>query len=101
MLNQISDYEIEKSRKILEDHVVPQVSQESALESLLFCISGQVSQWEQSVKFIRNLRLESYSYNKNAIHKITNFNVLTDKDIVNKAARDAGLRFSKQGRFDN
>ena len=101
MLNQISDYEIEKSRKILEDHVVPQVTQESALESLLFCISGQVSQWEQSVKFIRNLRLESYPYDKNAIHKVANFDILTDKDSVNKAARDSGLRFSKHGRFDN
>ena len=101
MLEQILDYEIEESRKILNDHVVPRLTQESALESLLFCISGQVSLWEQSVKFIRNLRLESYPQDKNAIHKVASFNVLTDKEIVNKTARDAGLRFSKHGRFDN
>ncbi|MEK6835587.1 MAG: hypothetical protein AABX55_01035, partial [Nanoarchaeota archaeon] len=101
MIKQISNYEIEESRKILDDHVVPEVTQESALESLLFCISGQVSLWESSVKFIRNLRLRSHPYEQDAIHKVSSFDVLTNRDYVNQAAREGGLRFSKHSRFDS
>ncbi|AJF63030.1 MAG: hypothetical protein QT11_C0001G0902 [archaeon GW2011_AR20] len=43
MIKEILDYEIEEARKILYDQRVPELNQESALESLLFCIAGQVS----------------------------------------------------------
>ena len=101
MIKEISDYEIEEARKILNDHIVPELSQESALESLLFCISGQVSLWEPSVKFIRNLRRYSHSNDTDSIHKVTSFSILTDKYLVNLAAQKGGIRFSKHGRFES
>jgi len=101
MIKEISDYNIEEAKKILDDHIVPEVTQESALESLLFCISSQVSLWEASVKFIRNLRLASYPKDQFSINRIANFDVLTNKSMVNEAARIGGLRFSKHGRFES
>src|SRR3989339_745528 len=100
MIEEISDWEIKKAKNVLNAHVVKPLTREGALESLLFCIASQAWAWEPASKFVYDLRQKSYPEDFNAIKKYASLDVLNDKKLVNKIAKENGWRFHHQDRFD-
>src|SRR3989344_8220592 len=101
MIKEILDYEVEQGKIVLNNHIVPELNRESALESMLFCIANQVIRWEVPTNFILNLRKISYPGDKNATEKIMTLKTLGDKEKLNEVAKYSGLRFKHQKRFDD
>jgi len=100
MIEEISDWEIKKAKNVLNAHVVKPLTREGALESLLFCIASQAWAWEPASKFVYDLRQKSYPDDFNALKKYASLDVLNDKKLVNKIAKENGWRFHHQDRFD-
>ncbi len=99
--NIISDYEIEKGRKVLENHLVYPLTKEGAFESGLWCISSQATPWEMASNIIYKLRENSYPGDPHAKKKISRMETLKDVGEVNKSAKEAGWRFAKGNRFND
>ncbi len=96
-LKSISDEEISRAIKVRSDHTVYNLSPRGALESLIWCIANQNTNWERPVKFIRMMREES---GVDPYKEYTPMSHLTDKGFVNKIAKRSGLPFHRDNRFD-
>ncbi len=97
-LEAIKDYEIEDARKVLKDHMPKHLTRESALESLLWCIANQSTNWERPVNFVYNMRSEAAKSHPNGMY--TSWDFMMDKQLVNKIAQDSGLMFYRESRYD-
>ena len=97
MIENISDYQIEVARKVIEDHKVKPLNKEGALESLVFCIASQATRWEIASKIIYALRRSSHGNEK----AFTSWEDLTSKDNINRIVRENRWRFAYNERFDS
>ena len=103
MIEQITNQEIERAKRVLINHVVPELTHESALESALFAIASAGTIWEKvPTRFIYSLRELSYPdlpLNESR-SKIATLEILSDEQVVTGAAKRSGFRFYHQNRFN-
>ncbi len=88
-----SDYEIEKARQVLSKHIPEDITKESALELLLFCIASQAMRWELASDFVKSLRQKSFG-------KYSSWEILINKNLVHETSKEKGYRFHHERRFD-
>jgi len=99
MISTITDDEIERARVVLDNHTVDPLAREGALESGLFCIASQGEPWEIPSKFVYALRKKAHPGDPEFRRRYTTIDVLTNADLVNAMAREAGWRFHHKNRF--
>lgn len=99
MLDKISDREIEEARRVLSDHTVKHLTRESALEAGIFCITSQATPWEKATEIVHCLRERSYNC-ADARNFYSSWDVLSDKNAVQRVIEEKGWRFAHDRRCD-